>query len=335
MKILVVGDVHVCKNSSIVNSRGRKYTQRLDNCIASVNWVERTAEEQACDCIVYLGDFFDKSGLDQDTITAIRDIEWSDIQKYFIVGNHESEDADLFCSSTKAIEGPNRTVINEPTAIGEMTFIPYITEIDRKPFAEYVKNKNSIVFAHNDIAGIYYGPVISKVGFDIAEIEANCKLFIDGHLHNGQWISNKVRTLGNLTGQNFGEDARKYKHLVTVIDTEVNTCTDLINPHALNFYQIEINNQADLDKFYVLLPNSVISAKCKESLLPALKEKLELQKSDIVASKVIPFREPGESATEEDISALTVDHLSKFVQCCQEKIANSAILDEELAIICK
>lgn len=334
MKILVAGDVHVCKQSSIVNSRGRKYTQRLDNCLASINWVEKTAEENHCDAIVYLGDFFNKPELDQDTITAIRDLEWSNVKKYFVVGNHESEDADLFCSSVKAVEGDNRIIVNSPMEIGDLAFIPYIPEIDRKPFTHYVKNKNAIVFSHNDLSGVYYGPVISKTGFDVSEIEENCRLFINGHLHNGQWFSKKIRTLGNLTGQNFGEDARKYKHQVMIIDTELNQITDIINPYAFNFYQIDINDESDLAQLQATLPNAVLSIKCKESLILEARAKVQENK-DIVASKIIPYREPGETATAEDISALTVDHVSKFVQCCHENIANSAILEEELAEICK
>ena len=90
MKILVVGDIHVCKQSSIITGFGDRYTDRLENCIKSINWCERTAVEKNCDSIVYLGDFFDKPNLDEITLTAIKDIQWSDIQKYVIVGNHES-----------------------------------------------------------------------------------------------------------------------------------------------------------------------------------------------------------------------------------------------------
>ena len=35
------------------------------------------------------------------------------------------------------------------------------------------------------------------------------------------------------------------------------------------------------------------------------------------------------------ITDLTVDHLARFVECCKNNIDNSAILEEELAEICK
>lgn len=44
------------------------------------------------------------------------------------------------------------------------------------------------------------GQFISKAGFDINDIEDNCDLFINGHLHNGSKITDKIFNVGNLTG---------------------------------------------------------------------------------------------------------------------------------------
>ena len=71
MKILIVGDVHWSTYSSIVRSRGKKYSTRLENLINSVNWAERIADEENCDRIIYLGDFFDKADLTAEEITAL------------------------------------------------------------------------------------------------------------------------------------------------------------------------------------------------------------------------------------------------------------------------
>lgn len=37
-------------------------------------------------------------------------------------------------------------------------------------------------------------------GFDIDDIENNCDKFINGHLHNGSKVTNKIFNIGNLTG---------------------------------------------------------------------------------------------------------------------------------------
>ena len=61
MKIVVCGDIHYSKTSSIVRGRGIKYSDRIENCLKSINWFERLALENRCDIVVYLGDFFDKN----------------------------------------------------------------------------------------------------------------------------------------------------------------------------------------------------------------------------------------------------------------------------------
>ena len=69
---------------------------------------------------------------------------------------------------------------------------------------EYLGNssKGKIIFSHNDIAGMNLGHFTSKDGFSIDEINDNCVLFINGHLHNSSWVGRKYKiyNAGNLTG---------------------------------------------------------------------------------------------------------------------------------------
>ena len=155
MKIGVVGDVHWSKYSSIVRSRGNKYSTRLENCIKSINWAEEVTKH--CDLIVYLGDFFDKSDLSAEELSALNDLIWNDVPHKFLVGNHEMGLNDLSFSSSHTFNlHDNFEVIDEPTYLEQnnICFIPYILESDRKPFSKYIENKDSIVFSHNDIKGI-------------------------------------------------------------------------------------------------------------------------------------------------------------------------------------
>lgn len=294
--------------------------------------------------IVCLGDFFDKPDLNQYEITAAKDIKWSNIPHYFIVGNHESGVGSLEYSSAKFLEGPGREIVSSPTlkTFGdtELAFLPYITESDRRPLTEIFTPKcakNRILLSHNDIKGIQLGPVESKTGYEIPELENCADLCINGHLHNGQKISPKVINLGNLTGKDFGEDAMRYPHNIMIIDTSSMTYKLVENPYAFNFYKIEVDNKADLNKVHSLKPQAVLSIKCDERYVDDLKHELESEKNNITDYRIIISRS-AEIIDKFDSSTLTLhtgDHLQKLIDYCREKLDNSDILNYELGELCK
>lgn len=341
MKILLFSDLHMCPRASIINKWGTKYPSRLENCIDSINWLERKAEELGCDYIISLGDFFDKPDLTSETITACQDINWSWTQHYHLVGNHDASNSSLIFNSVNCLSNDNHTVITEPSTIMlddcDICFLPYVTECDRKPLKEYFTesfdNRPRIILSHNDISGIQMGPVVSKTGFSIEEIEANCELFINGHLHNGQVLSQKVINLGNLTGKDFGEDALKYSHCAAVLDTENMSLTYIENPHAYNFYKIQIDVESDILCLSQLKNNAVVSIKCEQSLADKVKHKIETL-DNIIESRIILVRQFTENTETQELD-LTVDHLARFIECCKASIENSSLLDEELSEICK
>lgn len=342
MRIALATDNHFCEKSSIVQKMGTKYTLRLENQLKSIEWFERLAVEKHCDVVIYLGDFFDKSSLTDKEITATKDIFWNDLKHYFIIGNHESGDSGLLFSSTKTLESTDRILISEAkkTDLGncELCFLPYVTESDRILLSDYFGTKTlkpRIILSHNDIAGIQMGPVVSRTGFSIEEIESNCDLFINGHLHNGQAVTNKIINLGNLTGKDFGEDATRYKHNIAILDTDTLRVELIENPYAFNFYKLDINSTDDINKLVNLKNQAVLSVKCKDFLLGTVKSTIEANSDKIVESRVIAVRELVAGTEETDITDLTVDHLARFVECCKNNIDNSAILEEELAEICK
>lgn len=343
MKILIVGDIHIAPTSSIVKNRGEKFTLRLENCIKSINWCEKIAKENNCDLEVFLGDTFDKPNLDQETITAIRDIKWNSISKYMIIGNHESAESDLAFSSTNVFNSSKIKIINnihsEMTENDtELLFLPYITENNRADLDSYTNKLASkrIIFSHNDISGIQLGPIISKTGFKVEDILNNCDMFINGHLHNGTWVKqNRIRNLGILTGANFGEDADKYPHNIMILDTDTMTYTDIENPFAFNFYNITVNSKIDFDKFSKLKTNSVVSVKCNDDLVIELHELIDNNVNIICSRVVIQHIDHTETDTQPNITDLRVDHLQKLIEFCKEKIDYSQMLEIELQEICK
>ncbi len=341
MKILLFTDLHMCPRASIINKWGTKYPSRLENCIESLNWMERTAENLGCEYIINLGDFFDKPDLTSETITACNDIAWSWIMHYHLVGNHDASNSCLTFNSVNCLSANNHRVITEPQVLPlddcDICFLPYVTECDRKPLAEYFKNldpnRPRVILSHNDISGLQLGPVVSKTGFSLEEIESNCSLFINGHLHNGQVLTPKVINLGNLTGKDFGEDAFKHNHNVAVLDTKTMSLTYIENQYAYNFYKIQIDCENDLCQLDNLKNNAVVSIKCEQSVIEQTKQKIEAL-NNIIEARIIMTKQYSETAESVELD-LTVDHLARFIECCKASIENSPLLEEELSEICK
>lgn len=344
MKILLYTDNHFCETASIVTKIGDKYTVRLENQLKSINWTEELAVKENCKLIICLGDFFDKQSLTDQELTALNDIKFNaDIPHIFLVGNHESEEIDLKYSSTQVLSRANMKIVSEAykTLIGdtEFCFLPYTTERNIKPLAEVFGKKEAdkrVILSHNDIAGVQMGMITSKSGFPIEDIEANCDLFLNGHLHNGTTVTKKIHNLGNLTGKDFGEDALKYEHKAFILDSDTLELKAVENPYALNFYQFDIDSRDDVYSLERLKDNMVLKLHCKLSLMSFLNEKLAELSDRVVSSKIIAIQtlEDGTEA-ELDAAELTVDYLAELCTCCKAKINNTPILDYELAQICK
>jgi len=347
LKLLVYADNHFCEKCSIINGYGTQYTLRLENQIASLNWVENYAIDRGCDAIVCLGDFFDKSQLTDQELTALRDIKWSNLPHYFIVGNHESDHNTLQYSSTKALEISDKySIISTPTEIKfddvVLRFLPYIIESDRKQLTEYFEKKDSnnktILFSHNDLRGIQMGPIMSRTGFNPDEFQEVCDLCLNGHLHNGIKINDCIYNLGNLTGRDFGEDAVRYKHNVAFIDTNALASMEFIeNPVAFNFYKLDLFDARSLNILTELKDNAVLSIRCDKSLLAQLREDIKNLGSKVVEFRLIATQDSASisSGKTPDISSLTVDHHTKFAECCKEKLGVTPVLEAELAEILK
>lgn len=340
MKLLFFTDLHMCPRASIINKWGLNYSSRLENCITSVNWVEKKAKELNCDYIVCLGDFFDKPDLTSDTITACKEIKWSNIKHFTIVGNHDASNSSLTFNSVNSLLSAKHKIISEPTKMEldncEICFLPYIVECDRKPIEEYFgkATKPRVILSHNDISGIQLGPVVSRTGFSVEEIEANCDYFLNGHLHNGQVISSKIINLGNLTGKDFGEDAFKHSHNILILDTNTMELEFIENPYAYNFYKISINTKSDIAILDKLKNNAVLSIKCDSTLVDKVKKRIEELKDTIVESRIIVVKKYEEASETIELD-LTVDHLARFIECCKVNIEDSKLLEEELSEICK
>ena len=336
MKYLIYSDCHFSQYSSIVRTRGNKYSTRLENLIKSISWAEHLADNENCDEVINLGDFFDRPSLLPEEITALQDVYFCNKPHTFITGNHDANISNLEFSSVKIFKSINAKIITsvEKSKVNDFVnfyFIPYFTESNKIRLEDVVdKDKKNIILTHNDIAGIQYGKFISTNGFEINDILDNCALFLNGHLHNGCTIQNKIVLVGNLTGQNFTEDAFKYDHCAYILEVtdDLVTLTQYVNPYAFNFYKIIINSERDFKKFKLLKSNPVISVSCSDKFNQKVKD--DLDKLNAIYRIITLYND---SDLEISTNFKVDDYLSQFITFVQTKIDPSNILTEELSML--
>lgn len=350
MKAFIYADPHWSTYSSIVRSRGNKYSTRLENLIQTMNWIEVEAVARGCDMIICLGDFFDHPELDAESITALQEISWSDIPHWFIVGNHEMGRSNLEYSSTHLFTLiPNASVINEvsffDTSDTTIVSIPYILESNRKSLKEYLDGyplkENVIILSHNDIAGIQMGQFVSNTGFSIEEIEDNCNLFLNGHLHNGTDIGKKIINIGNITGQNFSEDAFTYSHKAYILDTDEKSIEPIDNKYAMNFYKLDLTNlKPIIDDLKVqnalseLKHPAVATIKVNADIAFTVKDLLSTC-DNIIEYRLITEGVKGEKSIENINNDTNLDHIQKFQQYVIENIGKDELTLNELERVSK
>lgn len=352
MKILIYSDNHWCQYSSIVRKRGEKYSLRLENQIKSLNWAESLGEQYGVNAVVCCGDFFDTPGLNAEELSALKEVLWNEkVPHYFLVGNHEMGSNDLQFNSVNALLSvPNAFIVDEVLTArypndANILFLPYVLEENIKPLKEYMKEhlkysnftNDVIVFSHNDIKGVQMGAFVSEKGFEISDIENNCALFINGHLHNGAKVSDKIINVGNLTGQNFSEDAFKYEHCAYILDTATMKIQVFKNPFALNFYKIDLTDGKDWSIFDKI-ENAVLTVKCFEKDAKVLKnmfaENSELSKH-VIEIRYIIQPEIIKDNNIETSQLKSVDHLEMFKNYILETLGNSETVNKVLSEVTK
>ena len=353
MRILIYSDNHFCTSSSIINGVGEKYSVRLENQIDSLNWVEELGKKEKCDIEICLGDFFDKETLTSQELSALKEIKWdmNDIERFFIVGNHEMGSQDLTYNSTNALSEYGY-ICNRPMLIPNsncnIVLIPYVLESNRKPLREYIneafdkdggdnlnRNLPVIILTHNDIKGIQYGGFESKVGFSLEEINDNCIMLLDGHLHNETSFdiphhqeNTKVYLVGNLTGQNFSEDAFNHGHYAYILDTDSWQLglQRFENPYAFKFYKLDID-ESNIEQLKDFELNSVVSIKTKQSIVDRVRETVYNNKN-IIKSRIMIIPEITEGINNQEI--ISKDHITQYKEFTYPKLREELSVSDEI-----
>ena len=334
MKILVYTDCHFSTYSSIIRNRGSRFSVRLENLIESISWAENLAYDSKCDAVVCLGDFFDTSILSAEECVALQYVEWTNLPHYFLVGNHEMSGIYSTAHILKLIDNAQIIDSNISKIVDdcEICFLPYQKSYDdlNNIFGNKKASKR-LIFSHNDIAGANYGGFISVSGFEADNIKDNCDLMLNGHIHNCGYVNKCIYNVGNITGQNFSEDAFKYNHSVVIIDTDTLEFEIHGNPHAFNFYKID-HNIHGFDVYNNLINNAVVTIKCDDDNYEQIK-KIVLENANIIAHRFIVEHKQREVV--EEVKLNDVDHLQQFTKYVLENIGQTDDVVYELSKVCK
>lgn len=356
-KILLFTDPHFCSYSSILRKRGDRFSMRLENQLQTMNWLKEVAEEHQCFAIFCLGDFFDRAQLNSEEITAASEIEFGNIPVYFIVGNHEMGAADLKYSSSHVFQQDvNFEVLNKPAVlgIGETLFyvLPYDVEAKNKDtilelFPNVPPCKHRVLLTHNDLRGMVLGKFVTESGLNIDTLAREFDLVVNGHLHNQSWANKKVFNLGNITGQNFGEDAFKYKHQCMILDTDTLEYSLIDNPHAFNFYKLDftVNNDIDyINKVSSTLKNAIVTIKVLDTDVEYIRQRFDPdydgnplfpKNCNVVCCRLVIERNLKVSETEVSTEDLHLDHHAAFRKYVLSTFEHNDILQSELEEILK
>lgn len=339
MKILLFSDVHWSKNSSIVNSRGEVYSERLEQLLMGLNWVNKLAIDNKCELMICAGDMLEDHCVDEE-LTALQDVKWAPIDCLFLCGNHDSSTFDLRYSTTKILENSysrySHKVISELTSFKindfQLHFIPYIRKFETLRLGDYIKDvdnsKKQIIISHNDLSGVSYGGYLSKTGFCVDDIDKHCDLFLNGHIHNSMWVSNKILNLGSLSAHNFTNDSSIYKYGCWILDTDTLNIAQFENPYAFKFFKFDILLEEDLEKYKNFFqPNSIVSVKVLQSLSEKVKEFIHSNKN-IIKSRITII--PEISNTQDNTVIISKDHIQQFKEYILENVGCDDIIQEEL-----
>ncbi len=205
MKYTIVGDLHATnKNLDKVN--------KLFNMVEDLN-----------NPVIWLGDLLDtKEVIRGNCLNLVYErFKNSKLSHIVLVGNHDYFNLDCKDHSLRTLEMlPNITIVDAPTYMGGMSFIPFMHDKEqlKKTLATTRRSESSILFAHLDVVGFDYGNgSISESGI-IKEDLRNFDLVISGHYHKFQNNKNLVY-LGTPFSHSFGEsDCDKY---IAILDLEI------------------------------------------------------------------------------------------------------------------
>lgn len=325
MKYLIIADNHLVEKSSVIAGRGERYSDRLENQIATFKWVSSFNLP-----VIHLGDFFDRNFIKSEEQMALDEIKPYLKDTLFLLGNHEYAGGyDLLGAlGGDFIREPMEMKLGSGPNTRSVLFLPFNSK------EEDIKGDYDIIFGHIGIEGIPFG----AKGFDIEVIKKHCKVFLNGHLHNRYRFTDTMWNIGSLTAQNFSDNCLEYRKGAVILDTEDLSLEFVENPYAFNFYKFtwddyksKYSKNLDLNKA-IKDKNSCISISCKVGV------KKEILESEIfkdvyylrISEELVKSNKKNDK---EDGPNVILNPEEKFRTSFIDKFGETKLVNEELGEI--
>lgn len=295
MKIGLYADPHISATSSIIAGKQKNFSGRLDSLIESFRWMEEIFKQNDCISVFCLGDLTDKPDLTAEEITAMSQCQG--LGEHVIVeGNHCRQDKDGLINSLSLLDNvySSPEVISIHDGVGgterKILLLPYnSTVVDLSQYKDV-----DVILSHNDIKGYDLNGHILTSGYEISDILDNCKIFVNGHLHNGGWlIKDRIVNLGQLSGMNFSSCGGEWEPSVGILDLETLHLEIIENPYAYRFKKVQFDTLVKLKNYLNSLPEGyqyVLQVKIPEKIATSARSLLD-KSSSVVASRVLTIRD--------------------------------------------
>lgn len=270
MRILIFSDIHIHPH--------KKSSERLDHCLAALEWVFKVAEERRISNLVFLGDLFhDRQRIDvltyQKTFEIFeRNLGRKKLDVRLLLGNHDLWHLErLDVSSVNPLRSlPGVTVIDRPcvqeisdgTEDFHMAFLPYthdpiedVASLDREWKERAPKGSLRVLGGHISVDGAVWNVrhnTVSEVSVehdgDMVRVGAEVfrrwdRVFL-GHYHAAQKLADNVEYVGSPLQLSFGE-AFQDKHVI-IYDTNEDEVEYVENEFSPKHYII---SEEELDKY--------------------------------------------------------------------------------------
>jgi DNA repair exonuclease SbcCD nuclease subunit len=269
MKILVFSDIHIHPH--------KKSSERLEHCLAALEWVFATAERKGISNLVFLGDLFhDRQRIDVLTYQRTFEIFERNLRKTMdvrlLLGNHDLWHLErLDVSSVNPLRSiPGVTVVDKPCVqdISDgnehfyMAFLPYTHDpiedvrlIEEEWNKKVPKGRPRVLGGHISVDGAVWNVrhnTLSEVSVehdgDMVRVGPEIfrrwdRVFL-GHYHAPQKLSDNVEYVGSPLQLSFGE-AFQDKHII-IFDTDEDKIEYIDNDFSPKHYII---SEEEIEKY--------------------------------------------------------------------------------------
>lgn len=273
-KSLIFSDLHL--------HRHRDNADRLQDCLAVLEWVFATAKAHKCKQIFFLGDLYHERAK-IDVLNYLRTFECfvnhadDPLELYLLIGNHDMYHKERWdVNSVKPLTAiKNITVIDKPTTLKfgktNIDFLPHtenpMVELDALKKGRDKKSLQ-ILFGHLAVHGAELNKLFGTkadvvVEYDNDMIPVTADIFKDwkmtflGHYHGAQHLNDQVEYVGSPLQLTFGEAFQK-KHII-ILDLETFEKEYIENDFSPKHF---ILHAEDLDKYN--LENQFVSVSVKD-----------------------------------------------------------------------